>query len=120
MKHACAVSLALFLGSMTLLAQSSGRNDTQPAVAQMAPVSTNCPIGIQAQRQTGEGTLAFSNDRQKGVAQKLHLILNNPKFTEIIGVQITVHGLNSKGRLSQVQTAQKDSSKIKKTIDLKL
>ena len=119
MKHASAVLIALFLGSMTLLAQSSGR-DTQPAVAHVAQASNNCPIDMQAQRQIGQGTLASAKDPYNGIAQSLHLTLSNPKFREITGAQITVRGLNSKGRVSPAQTAQAESAEIKKTFDLKL
>jgi hypothetical protein len=119
MKAAIAISLALSLGSMTPLAEGSGR-DAKLAAARVAHISTNCPVGMRAQRQIGEGMLAFSDNRYKGVAQRLHLTLNNPEFREIVGVQITVHGLNSKGRLSQAQTAPADSSEIEKIIDLKL
>lgn len=120
MKPIPAVSFALFLGSMTLLAQSSGRNATKSAVANVAPSSAHCPVEILAQRQTGQGEVAFTDGRRKGIAQKLHLTFSNPKFSEIVGVQITVHGLSSELRLSPAQTAQTDSSEMKKTFELKL
>ena len=119
MKHEGAVSLALFLGSMTLMAQSSRRNTTQPAVASVARASMNCPVDMQAQRQIGPGTTALTATRQQGPVQTLRLILNNPKFAEIVDLHITVYGLNSKGRISPAQTAAK-SSEITKSIDLKL
>ena len=120
MKHAGAVSLALFLGSMTLLAQSSGRHPTQPAVAPVALPSTSCPIDMQAQRQIGQGTTALADNGQQGPAQNLRLTLNNPTFAEIVEVRIIVHGLNSKGRVSLAQSAATESSEITKSIDLKL
>ncbi len=119
MKYAGAVSLAFFLGSMILLAQNSGRNSTQPAVASVARASTNCPVDMQAQRQIGQGTTALTDNRQQGPVQNLRLTLDNPTFAEIVDLRITVHGLNSKGRISLAQAAA-ESSEIAKSIDLKL
>ena len=120
MKTASAFSLALFLGSITLLASSSAPKSKQPAAAHPAPVSLGCPIHMQAQRQAGQGASAYVDNGRKGPVQSLHLILNNPRYAEIVEVRMTAHGLNAKGRLSPAQTAAADSSEIKKTIDLKL
>ena len=123
MKHAGAFSFALVLGSMTLLAQSSGRDSKQPAVARVVPGSLNCPVDMQAQRQVGVGELQklpLSTDQPAGPAQEIRLTLTNPTFAKIIGVQITAYGLDSKGQLSPAQTAAAESSTINKTVDLKL
>lgn len=123
MKYAGAFSFALVLGSMTLLAQSSGRENTQATVARVVPSSSNCPVEMQAQRQMGVGDLQklpLSTDQPAGPAQELHLILTNSTFAKIVGVQITAYGLNSKGQLSPARTAAAESSTIHKTVDLKL
>ncbi|MHB1960186.1 MAG: hypothetical protein ACYCO5_14330 [Acidobacteriaceae bacterium] len=123
MKLAGAFSLALVLGSLTLPAQSSGRHDTQPAVATVVPGSSNCPVDIRAQKNLGAGqlqTLPAGSDRNPGLGQNLHLTLTNSTFAQIIGVRITAYGLNSKGQVTPARTTADDSSAIKKTLDLKL
>lgn len=123
MKHAGAFSFALVLGSMTLLAQNSGRDSKQPAVARVVPGSINCPVDMQAQRQVGVGELQklpLSTDQPAGPAQEIRLTLTNPTFAKIIGVQITAYGLNSKGQLSPARATADDSSAINKSFDLKI
>ncbi len=75
---------------------------------------------MQALRQPGQGTQAFADRHHSGVAQKLQLTLNNRKYTEIVGLHITVHGVDAKARLFPAQTVAKNSSDIQKSIDLKL
>ncbi|MGC1781000.1 MAG: hypothetical protein WA708_00610 [Acidobacteriaceae bacterium] len=120
MKTASAVSLALFLGSMTLLAQSSGRNPTTPAVMHGTTPATNCPVGMQAQQQVGQGALDLAARQPKGIAQSLRLSLNNSTFQEIVSVRITVLGFNAKGRMAPAQMAEAKSSEITKSLDLKI
>jgi hypothetical protein len=124
MKHAGgAFSFVLILGSMTLLAQSSGRDSKQPAVARVVPGSLNCPVDMQAQRQVGVGELQklpVRSDQPAGPAQELRLTLTNPTFREIVGVRITAYGLNSKPQLSPARATAEDSSAIDKSFDLKI
>lgn len=120
MKTASAVSLALFLGSITIAAWASAPKSKQPAVARKAPAGTGCPIDMQAQRQPGQGASAFVDNGDNGPAQSLHLILNNSRYAEIVGVQITARGFNAKARISPAQTAAAESSEIAKTMKLKL
>ena len=126
MKLAGAFTLALVLGSMTLLAQSSGRHDSQPVdmtVATVVPGSTDCPIEIRAQKNLSVGQLQklpSSSDQNRGPSQNLHLTLTNSTFSQIVGVRITAYGLNSKGQVTPARTTADDSSAIRKTLDLKL
>lgn len=124
MKLAGAFSLALVLGSMTVLAQNSGRDTRKPAVARVEPGSANCPIEMRAQKQSGLSQLRRVAPGTRPLppmpAQNLHLTLTNSTFSQIVGVRITAYGLNSKGQLAPARTTTDDSSAIKKTLDLKL
>lgn len=123
MKLAGVCSFALVLGSMMLLAQSSGREVSQSVVATVVPGSTNCPIDIHAQKNLGVGQLQklpASNDQNRGPGQTLHLTLTNSTFSQIVGVRMTAYGHNSQGQVTPARTAADDSSTIKKTLDLKL
>lgn len=122
MKIARAFSFALVVGSMTLLAQSSGRNGRQAVVATVEPGSINCPVEIRAQWQFGRNWLQkvpSSGNQPPGLGRGIKLTLTNPALTEIVGVRVTVNGHISKSRVSPVLTSQ-DQSEISKTIDLKL
>lgn len=108
------------LGSMTLLAQSSAQHDSHPSVASVGSVSMDCPIDMRAQRQSGVGAVVPTADRNKGPVQELAFTLKNSTPKEIVDLQITVHGINSKGRVSPLKTSSADSSQIQKSLDLKL
>jgi hypothetical protein len=124
MKATNAVSLALFLGSMTLLAQTternSGRNPTKPAVASVALPTTNCPINMQARRQSSTRQALIGKNAPSGPKQNLLFTVINPTFQQVVRVHITVHGLNANARVSPAQTAAMDSSEITKSMDLEL
>ncbi|MHB1937693.1 MAG: hypothetical protein ACYCOR_14035 [Acidobacteriaceae bacterium] len=123
MKVARAISIALVLGSMTLLAQSSGRNGKQTVVATVAPGSTNCPMDIRAEKNPGVGQLQklpAGSAPNSGPSQSLRLTLTNSTFSEIVAVRLTAYGLNSRGQLTPARTTADDSSTIHKTVDLKL
>ncbi|MGH9616693.1 MAG: hypothetical protein ACRD28_08110 [Acidobacteriaceae bacterium] len=123
MKSAAAFSLALVLSSMTLFAQNSGRYK-QTAVAPVVPGSTNCPINMSAQKQTGLRAMRRvspgAHPKPQGPAQDLRLSLKNSTFQEIVGLQITAYGFNSKPQLYLGRTTSANSSTIHKTVDLKL
>lgn len=122
MKHAGAFSLALILGSMTVLAQNSGRNGTQPTVARVISGSTNCPVEMRAQWQFGHKWLQkvpSSSNQPPAPGRGIKLTLTNSTFSEIVEVQVTAYGLNSKPQLSLGQATSAGSA-IDKTVDLKL
>lgn len=121
MRHVGVFSFALVLGSMTLLAQSSGRTSSQLAVARVMQPSVNCPVEMWAQRQTGIGQLLgipTDSNRQTGPVQELRVTFTNSALAQMVGMRITVYGLNSKGQLSPATAAE--PSAINKIIDLKL
>ena len=123
MKLVSLCSIALVLGSMTSLAQGSGRNDSQPAVASVVPGSINCPVDIRAKRGLGAGQMQRGLDdgqQDPGPSQNLHLTLTNSTYSQILGVRVTAYGLNSKGQFTPANAESNDSSAIEKTVDLKL
>jgi hypothetical protein len=115
-------SIAVVLGSMTSLAQSTGRNVSQPAVAGVVPGSANCPVDMRAQKGlSGQFLQVPVNGQQdSGPSQNLRLTLNNSTYSEIVGVRVTAYGLNAKGQLTPANVQSNDSSAIEKTVDLKL
>lgn len=123
MKLAGLCSIAVVLGSMTCLAQTSGRKVSQPAVTVAIPGSVNCPVDIDAKRGLGPGQMQQSLDNRKqdsGPSQALHLTLNNSTYSEIVGVRVTAYGLNAKGQLTPANAQSNDSSAMQKSIDLNL
>jgi hypothetical protein len=123
MKLAGLCSIAVVLSSMTSLAQGSGRNVSQPAVATSIPGSMNCPVDIRAQKSLGSGQ--FQQVPAKGQqsaepSQNLHLTLTNSTYSEIVGVRVTAYGLNAKGQVTPAETASDNSSAMQKSFDLKL
>jgi hypothetical protein len=123
MKLAGLCSIAVVLGSMTCLAQTSGRNASKPAVTVVIPGSMNCPVDISAKRGLGPGQMqrSLDNGRQDpGPSQALQLTLNNTSYSEIVGVRVTAYGLNAKGQLTPANVESNDSSAIEKTINLDL
>ena len=115
-------SIAVVLGSMTSLAQNSGRKVSQPAVASVVPGSTHCPVDIRAQRDIGAGQLQqvpAKGQQDLGPSQNLHLTLTNSTYAEIVGVRVTAYGLNAKGQVTPAEAAN-NSSAMQKTFDLKL
>jgi hypothetical protein len=115
-------SIAVVLGSMTSLAQGSGRNVSQPAVASAILGSMNCPVDMRAQKGlSGQFLQAPVNGQQNsGPSQNLHLTLTNSTYSEIVGVRVTAYGLNANGQLTPAELASSSSSAIEKTVDLKL
>jgi hypothetical protein len=116
-------SIAVVLGSMTSLAQSSGRNVSQPAVAGIVPGSTNCPVDIRAQKDIGAVQLQqvpAKLQQDLGPSQNLHLTLNNSTYSQIVGVRVTAYGLNAKGQVTPAEAAANASSSMQKAFDLKL
>jgi hypothetical protein len=116
-------SIAAVLGSMTSLAQTSGRNVSKPAVTVIIPGSIDCPVDVSAKRNLGPGQMQRSLDngqQDPGPSQNLQLKLTNSSFSEIVGVRVTAFGLNAKGQITPANVESNDSSAIEKTIDLKL
>lgn len=115
-------SIAVVLGSMTSLAQASGRNASQPAVLSAIAGSTSCPVDIRAQKGlSGQFLQVPVNGQQdSGPSQNLHLTLTNSTYAEIAGVRVTAYGLNAKGQITPAETASSDSSAMQKSFDLKL
>jgi hypothetical protein len=115
-------SIAVALGSMTLLAQTSEHKVSQPAVAGVIPASISCPVDIRAKRGLGAGQMqrGLDNGQQDpGPSQNLHLTLTNTSYSEIVGVRVTAYGLNAKGQLTPAETASSDSAAMQKSFDLK-
>lgn len=113
-------SIAVVLGSMTSLAQSSGRNVSTTVVASVVPGSTNCPVDIRAQKNMGQlQQVPASGQQNPGPNQNLHLTLTNTSYSEIVGVRVTAYGLNAKGQLTPAETASSNSSAMQKSFDLK-
>jgi hypothetical protein len=116
-------SIAVVLGSMTSLAQSTGHKVSLPAVAGVLSGSTNCPVDMRAQRALAAGQLQqvpAQGQQNSGPSQNLHLTLNNPSYSEIRGVRVTAYGLNAKGKITPAEMASGDSSGMQKSFDLKL
>lgn len=123
MKLAGLCSIAVVLGSMTCLAQTSGRNVSKPAVTVAIPGSVNCPVDIRAKRGLGAGQMqrGLDNGQQDpGPSQNLRLTLNNSTYSEIVGVRVTAYGLNAKGKITSAETASDNSSAMQKSFDLDL
>jgi hypothetical protein len=128
MRHAGAISFALVLGSMTVLAQTSGRTNSQLAeTAQLAVLramqpSGSCPVDMQAQRQISVQSQAVTtgSSRQAGPFQELHVTFTNSTLAQMVGMRLTVYGFNAKGQLSPAQATASATSTINKTVDLKL
>jgi hypothetical protein len=119
MKLVALGSIALVLGSITSLAQTSGRK--APVVVTVVPGSINCPIDVRAEKDLGPGQMENANGKHDpGPSQNLHLTLTNPTYSQIVGVHITAYGLNAKGQLTPANTDSKDSSAMQTSIDLKL
>jgi hypothetical protein len=121
MKLVSLCSIAVVLGSMTCLAQTSARNST--AVIGVTPGSINCPVDIRAKRGLGAGQMqrGLDNGQQDpGPSQNLHLTLTNSTYAQIVGVRVTAYGLNAKGQVTPAETASTTSSAMQKTFDLKL
>ncbi|MGA9959743.1 MAG: hypothetical protein WBQ06_15750 [Acidobacteriaceae bacterium] len=117
-------SIAVVLGSMPLLAQSTTRAiPSQPTVAVVVPGSSSCPVDIGAKRGLGAGQMlrGLDNGQQDpGPSQNLQLKLTNSSYAESVGVRVTAYGLNAKGQVTPANVESNDSSAIEKTIDLKL
>ncbi|MGC1869646.1 MAG: hypothetical protein WA700_01700 [Acidobacteriaceae bacterium] len=116
-------SIAVVLGSMTSLAQGSGRNGSQPAVASVIPGSIDCPVDMRAQLALESGQLQqvpANSQPSPGPTQNLHLTLTNPTYSEIVGVRITAYGLNAKGQVTPADASTTNSSAMQKSFDLKL
>ena len=121
MKLADLCSIAVVLGSMTCFAQSSAHN--QPAVAGVVTGSTNCPVDIDAQKNSGGGQsqpVPAKGQKDQGPSQNLHLALTNSSYAQIVGVRVTAYGLNAKGQLTPATSESVTSSAIEKSFDLKL
>jgi hypothetical protein len=119
-----ALSLCIFpmisLAALTLSAESSGRDNAQPAVVYQVPVSLGCPVGVRAEHGTGGGMLWVRDGRSVGIGQQIQLTLSNPKSVGIVGADIVVHGNTAKGRVLPAHSGQAGSSEIAKTLELKL
>ncbi|HZC43633.1 MAG TPA: hypothetical protein VE195_05620 [Acidobacteriaceae bacterium] len=114
-------SIAVVLGSMTSLAQNSGRNVSTTAIAGVVPGSVNCPVDIRAQKGIGVGQPVPTESQQNlGPSQDLRLTLTNSTYSEIVGVQVTAFGLNAKGQVTPAETAANTSSAMQKTLNLKV
>ncbi len=115
-------SIAVVLGSMTSLAQTSGRKVSQPAAATVIPGSTNCPVDMRAQKGlSGQFLQVPVNGQQtQGASQNLHLTLTNTSYSEIVEVGVTAYGLNANGQITPAETASSNSSAMQKSFDLKL
>ncbi len=124
MKIAGLCSIAVILGSMPCLAQSTPRAiPSQPTVAAVVPGSVNCPVDISAKRGLGPGRMQPSLDngeQDPGPSQALQLTLNNTSYSEIVGVRVTAYGLNAKGQFTPAEVSSSASSAIEKSFDLSL
>ncbi|MES2222615.1 MAG: hypothetical protein V4587_16815 [Acidobacteriota bacterium] len=119
--HLC--SIAVVLGSMTSLAQTSGRTVSKPAVTVAIPGSSSCPVDIRAQKNLGGVQMQRVPDKQQqdqGPSQNLHLTLDNSTYSEIVAVRVTAYGLNAKPQVTPAQAAGSTSSAMQKSFDLNL
>jgi hypothetical protein len=114
-------SIAVVLGSMTSVAQDSGRNGSQTAVLSAVVGGTDCPIDFRAQKNAGQLQQVPTKDQQNsGPSQNIHLTLTNSTYSEIVGVHVTAYGLNAKPQVTQAEVASSTSSAMQKSFDLKL
>lgn len=116
-------SIAVVLGSMTLLAQASGQKLSTSVITSVVPGSINCPVAISAQKDLGAGrfqNVPAKGQQNQGPNQNLHLTLTNSTYSEIIGVRVTAYGLNAIGQITPAKAAANTSSAMQQSFDLKL
>jgi hypothetical protein len=123
MKLVALCSIAVVVGSMTSLAQSSGQKLSTTITTVVAPSTANCPVDFSAQKGFSAGQFQNVPDKDQQasrLSQPLHLTLNNSTYLKIVGVRVTAYGLNAKGQLTPAETATDSPSAMQKSFDLKL
>ena len=117
-------SIAVVLGSMPLLAQSTARAiPSQPTVAVVVPGSTSCPVDIEREERSCPGQIPASLDngqQDPGPSQNLQLKLTNSSYAEIVGVRVTAYGLNAKGQVTPANGSHRRFICDQKSFDLNL
>lgn len=116
-----ATCFALFLLSTTILTAQS----TSPPLRADTVVQLNystgeahdgsqevCPVRIRALQGTGYGLVKVRGERQvEGPAQRIHLVLTNPKSKQLASAKIVVNGLSPKSHALSVDDRPADLTK---------
>ncbi|MGO9434625.1 MAG: hypothetical protein ACLP00_10050 [Terracidiphilus sp.] len=136
MKRAAVFGSSLLLAATTLAAQSSFgvatmgglSGATPPASQENAKTATNfdlsqssptCPVSMHALQGSGTGLVAVHGDqRAAGFAQRIHLILNNPKAAKIAAAKVRVFGLSGKNRVEPASYSTLDLTNQTSKFDL--
>ena len=99
MKYASVLPLAVLALTTTF---AIGQATYQKPV-QIDP--SNCPVGLQVRHggglpiSVGAADLKSQNDKVPSVQnQRIHLTVANPGSQDVVGLEITVHGLSEKWR----------------------
>jgi hypothetical protein len=92
-------------------AKSQIDNGRTTAIAPGTVLHGDCPVAMSA-RQVGLGNIVAAKASQpvpSGPAQHLHLSLSSRKGNTIVAAQITVHGLNGKPMMLEVESSAANS-----------
>jgi hypothetical protein len=114
MKCAAAVGLSLVLTLTPLAAQdkatpSPDQKNLQPTTnfTIVLPAVTSCPVSMHALQGSGSSLVAVrGTQRVTGFAQRIHLIVSDPKSTQVAAARVKVFGHSGKGRLEKASTSQ--------------
>jgi hypothetical protein len=129
MKRAIALVVPLVFGAAMLSAQSqrfatsdqdSLTNDKHPSSSTLVinVPGSSCPVGMRALQGSGGGLVAVRGAQpQEGPAQRIHLILNNPKAGRIVSAKITVRGLSPKNRAVETLANQGSPSDLTRGLE---
>lgn len=122
MKRAIVLVLPIVFGAAMLSAQSTGQGvataGSEPLGSAQQQSSTlvihmtnlpgaTCPVSMRALQGSGGGLVAVRGAQpQEGPAQRIHLILDNPKAGKVVSARMMVRGLSPKSRAVETLTNQ--------------
>jgi hypothetical protein len=113
------VSLALLLGPVSLVAQSSGtpqntgvagiegpkNGNQQPHISFSVGQKAACPVSLRAQHGADGNIRKVDKNRPDGIAQLLHLIITSNDSRQIVEARLRVRGTSGKGRVDRAESA---------------
>jgi hypothetical protein len=122
MKRPAMLVLLVFpvLPFLTYAKEGSAQGGIDPAIARQIHNALVCPLGVRAEQTAAGNTLSIGDGRFTGQGQRLHVTLNNPKNTEIVGLRITAHGVTAKGRVLARDAANMESPDATRSLTLKV
>lgn len=120
MKPGIAVSLCLFLSSITLTAQNAAPRPkvfrltpSNAAALQMTlpPLSAvqGCPVSLRAQHLADGAMVRVRGGHPAGVGQWLHLMLADRGSSQIVSATVTIHGMSGKTGITLAATGGNSS-----------